>query len=81
MPAETETEMPKKPNVTYSAPVGSVDLEGEGGEIYPCHDCLPWHVEIVRDREDPTSSMPANGTPSIAQFQGAAQAARPPEGD
>lgn len=44
---------PTKPNVTYSAPIGSVDLEafkqdGTPHEIWPCNDCLPWHAEVVR---------------------------------
>jgi hypothetical protein len=48
---------PDRPNTTYSAPVGSVDLavENEDGspyEIWPCHDCYPWHAEVVRDSAD-----------------------------
>lgn len=39
---------PRKPNVTYSAPVGSIDLAAIGYVIWPCNDCLPWHVEIIR---------------------------------
>lgn len=43
----------RKPNATYIASVGSVDLEafkedGTPHEIWPCHDCLPWHAEVVR---------------------------------
>lgn len=41
----------RKPNLTYSAPVGSVDLDPHGWDIWPCADCLPWHVEFVRDTE------------------------------
>ncbi|GAA2530903.1 MULTISPECIES: hypothetical protein [Streptomyces] len=42
----------RKPNVTYSAPVGSVDLmafddDGNPYEIWACEDCLPWHAEVV----------------------------------
>lgn len=42
-----------KPNVTYSAPIGSVDLrafqdDGSSYEVWPCNDCLPWHTEVVR---------------------------------
>ncbi len=36
-----------KPNLTYSAPVLSVDLAAEGYQIWPCNDCLPWHAEVV----------------------------------
>ncbi|MFI6653277.1 hypothetical protein ACIBI8_37515 [Streptomyces sp. NPDC050529] len=43
----------RKPNVTYSAPIGSVDLlafkeDGTPHEIWACPDCLPWHAEVVR---------------------------------
>ncbi|WP_405683062.1 hypothetical protein [Streptomyces sp. NBC_00057] len=43
----------RKSNVTYSAPVGSVDLaafqdDGTPYEIWACDDCLPWHAEVVR---------------------------------
>ncbi|MEU3520310.1 hypothetical protein ABZ770_34435 [Streptomyces sp. NPDC006654] len=42
-----------EPNVTYSAPVGSIDLvafkeDDTPHEIWPCGDCLPWHAEVVR---------------------------------
>ncbi|WP_331746028.1 hypothetical protein [Streptomyces virginiae] len=38
--------------VTYRAPIGCVDLrafddEGNAYEIRACHDCLPWHAEVV----------------------------------
>lgn len=41
-----------KPDVTYRAPVGCVDLQafdddGNSYEIQACHDCLPWHAEVV----------------------------------
>lgn len=38
-----------RPNLTYSAPVLPVDTPAEGWVIWPCPDCLPWHVELVRD--------------------------------
>ncbi len=39
-------------DLTYRAPVGSVDLrafddDGHSYEIWACHDCLPWHAEVV----------------------------------
>ncbi|MFJ8745782.1 hypothetical protein ACIRL2_41295 [Embleya sp. NPDC127516] len=39
-------------NATFSAPVGSIDLPAETAdgtpyEIWPCHDCLPWHAEVI----------------------------------
>ena len=42
--------MPRKdgrPDRTYRAPILSVDLDPFGYEIWPCHECLPWHVEFV----------------------------------
>lgn len=47
-------QQPRRPNVTYSAPVGSVDLaafqdDGTPYDIWPCSDCLPWHAEVVRE--------------------------------
>ncbi|SIH56851.1 Uncharacterised protein [Mycobacteroides abscessus subsp. abscessus] len=51
--------MPNKParrNVTYHAPVGSIDLaafdeDGNSCEIRPCPECLPWHAEVINDPE------------------------------
>lgn len=42
-----------RPNITYTAPVGSIDLatEDENGdpyEIRACRFCLPWHAEVRR---------------------------------
>ncbi len=42
-------DMRRRPNLTYSAPVMSVDLAADGYEIWPCRDCLPWHLEVLRD--------------------------------
>ncbi|MEU3352443.1 hypothetical protein [Streptomyces sp. NPDC037389] len=44
-------------DVTYRAPVGSVDLRafddnGKPYEIWACHDCLPWHAEVVVIEEE-----------------------------
>lgn len=36
-----------RPNLTYSAPVGSYDYEPSDEPIWPCTECLPWHVEVV----------------------------------
>lgn len=45
---------PPRPNVGFSAPIGSVDLcafddAGNAYEILACPDCLPWRAEVVRD--------------------------------
>jgi hypothetical protein len=47
------SERKREPNTTRRAPIGSVDLaafkeDGTPYEIWPCHDCLPWHAEAVR---------------------------------
>lgn len=44
--------MPKKdgrPDLTYRAPILSVDLDPFGWEIWPCTECLPWPVEFVQN--------------------------------
>lgn len=42
----------RKPDVTRSAPVGSVDLrafddDGSPYEIQACLDCYPWYAEVA----------------------------------
>lgn len=42
----------RRRNVTFSAPVGCVDLaafddDGEPYEIHGCDNCLPWHAEVL----------------------------------
>jgi hypothetical protein len=47
--------MPKKdgrPDLTFRAPILSVDLDPFGWDIWPCHECLPWHVEFVRVEDE-----------------------------
>ncbi len=39
----------RKPNVTNSAPFGSIDLPAEGYTIHPCFNCYPWHAEAFAD--------------------------------
>lgn len=44
----------RRPNKTYSAPVGSIDLAAEQDDgtpytIWPCGECLPWHAEVIYD--------------------------------
>lgn len=48
---------PRRPDLTYVAPVGPVDLaavtdEGVPYEIWPCRDCLPWHAEVIIEEND-----------------------------
>lgn len=43
-----------RPDVTFSAPIGSVDLrafndDGDPCEMLACPDCLPWRAEVARD--------------------------------
>jgi hypothetical protein len=47
-------EPPKRRNVGYTAPIGSVDMaafdaDGEPYEITGCHYCAPWHAEVHID--------------------------------
>jgi hypothetical protein len=47
----------RQQDVTYRAPVGCVDLrafddDGNSYEIHACHDCLPWHAEVVVVEEE-----------------------------
>lgn len=49
--------MADRPNTNYSAPILSVDLtpweqDGTPIEVWPCNDCLPWHIEVVTDEDD-----------------------------
>ena len=44
----------RRRKVTYSAPIGSVDLaafddDGQPYEIHSCDYCLPWHAEVHID--------------------------------
>lgn len=41
-----------KPNITNSAPIGSLDLDassedGTPAQIWPCNECYPWHAEVI----------------------------------
>lgn len=43
---------PKRPVLHYAAPVGSIDLathddDGMPVAIWPCGECLPWHLEVI----------------------------------
>jgi hypothetical protein len=35
--------------ITYNAPVWAFEYEPDDQPIWPCHDCLPWHLEVVTD--------------------------------
>jgi hypothetical protein len=44
----------RKPDLTYAAPVAWIDLaadedDGTPCEIWPCNDCLPWHIEVIQE--------------------------------
>jgi hypothetical protein len=44
-----------------------VDLVAEGYQIWPCHDCLPWHAEVVQDDGDTlVREWHAAGCPTLA---------------
>lgn len=42
---------PRDRRVKYNDPVLAIDYLNDGDPIWPCTDCLPWHVEVV-DSED-----------------------------
>lgn len=44
--------MSEKRHLTYDAPVLPFDYEPDGDPIWPCVDCLPWHVEVVITPEE-----------------------------
>lgn len=49
----------RRRHVTNTAPVGSVDLaafdeNGDAYEITACHECLPWHAEVIVDEDSRT---------------------------
>jgi hypothetical protein len=35
--------------VERNAPIGSIDLAAEGHLIWPCGQCVRWHLEVLRD--------------------------------
>lgn len=39
------------PKLDYTAAVWPIEYPAEGELIWPCSDCLPWHVEVVIDEE------------------------------
>lgn len=41
-------------DVNYRAPVLPVDLDPDGYVIWPCHDCLPWHAEVIKTDDGDT---------------------------
>ena len=44
---------------TYDAPVMFYDHPPDGDPVWPCDDCLPWHVEVLIDPD---------GSPRIRQW-------------
>ncbi len=40
-----------RPDLTYGAPVAFFDLyvDDNLGDVWPCDECLPWHVEVIRE--------------------------------
>ncbi|EHB48765.1 hypothetical protein MycrhDRAFT_5606 [Mycolicibacterium rhodesiae JS60] len=54
--ARRELPRPPRPDITFHAPIGSIDLRafnevGEAYEITACMECLPWRAEVVTDPE------------------------------
>ena len=44
-----------KRRLDYSAPVLPIEYDLDDDPIWPCPDCLPWHVEIVREPDNGAS--------------------------
>ena len=44
--------MTDKRRVTYTSPVLAFEYPNDGEPIWPCHDCLPWHVEVIESEDD-----------------------------
>lgn len=40
--------VPKREN-HYRSPVLPLDYPADDDPIWPCSDCLPWHVEVVQE--------------------------------
>ncbi|PRY13594.1 hypothetical protein [Kineococcus rhizosphaerae] len=38
---------PRRPRLTYDAPVLAFDYPADGDPVWPCTECLPWHLEVV----------------------------------
>lgn len=43
--------MPKRRNL-YTDPVVPIEYPADDDSIHPCNDCLPWHVEVVKDHPE-----------------------------
>lgn len=41
-----------KKRLNYSAPVLAMDFDNDGEPIWPCTDCLPWHVEVIESADE-----------------------------
>jgi hypothetical protein len=56
-----EAVSPKRPDdrVNLNAPVLPVDYPLDGEPIWPCSECLPWHVEFV---------VPDDGEPYVREW-------------
>ncbi|MFF2235734.1 hypothetical protein [Streptomyces anulatus] len=57
-------------DVTYQAPVGSVDLtafddEGNSFEIHAFHDCLPRHAEVIVVAAKPRQGAACHRMPAL----------------
>jgi hypothetical protein len=37
----------------YGSPVMPIEYEPDGEPIWPCTQCLPWHIEIILTAEEP----------------------------
>jgi hypothetical protein len=75
------TRPPRKPNTTYSAPIGSVDLaatmdDGTPYLIWPCQFCLPRHAEAILDEDSGQLFVREWHAVDCEEFQAVLQAAQ-----
>lgn len=52
MPSASEVGMGSSDDRLLNAPVLAFEYPAEDEVVWPCNDCLPWHVEVVKDPED-----------------------------
>ena len=66
--------MPARPRVNRDAPVLPFDYPADGEPIWPCLECLPWHVEVVvEEGEIVVREWHAVDCPVLAETQAPAE--------
>ena len=42
----------EKRRLHYGSPVLAFDYPNDGQPIWPCTECLPWHVEVIESEDE-----------------------------